>query len=251
MMQLLWLLATVSAFVPGVDGSAVTLAQLQLPNTLAPARVRALDAVSAEVARRTSVSASPRSQTVSPAGDDLFDFPLLFLPVNDLLASPGPDSRTRLGHWLKSGGALIIDWQGGGARLEQFRESVETFLAAVLPGATLERIPRTSVLYRSFYRLGHASGRLRLVDDLYGVMLEEGRIAVVVCFNDLLSAAERDKNGEFRFDVVPGGPGQREDAVRLLVNLVVYGLCLDYKDDKVHLEYLKSRRNWRWPGEDQ
>lgn len=247
-MPMVWVLATLAALLGGTDGSGVKMAQLQLPNTLAAARVRALDAVSAEVARRTSVSTSPRSQTVSPSGDDLFEFPLLFLPADNLLAQPGLETRTRLGHWLKAGGILIIDWQGGGARLEQFRESVEQFLAVVLPGATLERIPRTSVLYRSFYRLQRASGRLRLVDDLYGVSLD-GRIAVAVCFNDLLSAAERDKNGEFRFDVVPGGPGQREDAVRLMVNLVVYSLCLDYKDDKVHLEFLKSRRNWRWPGE--
>ena len=229
-------------------GSGVVLGQLQLPASPSATRVRALDSLAAEVKQRTSIKAESRSRTLHPSAGELFDFPVLFLPGDDLLPEPTFDEQAALSHWLKAGGALFIDWQGGGAKLEQFRANAEQFLGRLLPGSTLERVPRGSVIYRSFYRLHYASGRLRLVDDLYGVMVD-GRYAVIVCFNDLLSAVERDQSGEFNFDVAPGGQTQREDAVRLLVNLVVYALCLDYKDDKVHLEYLKSRRNWRLPDE--
>ena len=245
---LLLLLCFVATPALGAGGSGVILGQLQLPASPSATRVSALDSLAAEVKQRTSIAAESRSRTLHPTAGELFEFPVLFLPGDDLLPESTFDEQTALSHWLKAGGALVIDWQGGGARLEQFRANAEQFLARLLPGSSLERIPRGSVVYRSFYRLHYASGRLRLVDDLYGVMVD-GRYAVIVCFNDLLSAVERDKSGEFSFDVAPGGQTQREDAVRLLVNLVVYALCLDYKDDKVHLEYLKSRRNWRLPDE--
>ena len=39
-----------------------------------------------------------------------------------------------------------------------------------------------------------------------------------------------------------GGDGQREGAMRLGVNLVLYALCLDYKDDQVHSPFIMRRR---------
>jgi hypothetical protein len=42
--------------------------------------------------------------------------------------------------------------------------------------------------------------------------------------------------------VVPGGEHQREMAFRMGVNLCMYALCLDYKDDSVHLETIMNRR---------
>jgi hypothetical protein len=35
---------------------------------------------------------------------------------------------------------------------------------------------------------------------------------------------------------------QRELAIRLAVNIAMYVLCLDYKDDQVHAEELMRRR---------
>ena len=41
---------------------------------------------------------------------------------------------------------------------------------------------------------------------------------------------------------VPGGEPQREQAYRLGINLVMYALCLDYKDDHTHVMRLLKRR---------
>jgi len=231
------------------DGSRVILSQAQLFSLPLPARTRALDVLALEVAQRTSIETELRSRLVSATSAEAYDSPLLFLPANGPLPPLGVEEESGLGTWLRLGGTLVVDWQGGGGQLEPFRASLEPWLAAVLPGASLERIPRSSVVYRSFYRVQYASGRVRAVDDLYGVLLD-GRYAVIACFNDLLSAVERGEGGEFRHEVVPGGDEQREEAIRLAVNLVVYALCLDYKDDKVHLDFLKSKRNWRLPGEE-
>jgi len=242
------LLLVVSLSASG-GGTTVGLAQVVLPSSAAPVRSRALESLANEVLERTSVEADRRAHAVPALSGDRFDFPLLFLPCNAAVSDLSVDEETALAVWLKMGGTLILDWQGGGSGLEAFRESVETFVGALVPGAALERIPRASVVYRSFYRLQHATGRLMLVDDLFGVMVDD-RYAMIVSYNDLLSAVERTAGGDFRFDVMPGGSEQREQAVRLLVNLVVYALCQDYKDDKVHLDYLKSKRNWRLPGEE-
>jgi hypothetical protein len=245
-----WLLAAMTpAATLALDGSSVLLGQLQLKSNTSPNKLAALDAVALELCGRTSVTAPVGSRAVPVPGETLYDFPLLFLPATQPLDKLDLEEQTALSGWLRAGGTLVIDWEGGGANMEPFRSSVEQFAAALLPGATLERVPRSDVLYRSFYKVAYASGRLRLVDDLYGVPLD-GRYAVLVTYNDLLSAAERDPAGEYRFDAVPGGSQQREDAVRLLVNLVLHALCLDYKDEKVHLDYLKSRRNWQLPAEE-
>ena len=230
------------------DGSKVTLGQLELPSFPSSVKLPALDALASITAQRTSLKTQARSRSVPVKSSELYNFPLLFLPCNENLEPVPLDEEALLAQWLKLGGTLVVDWQGGGTGLESFRASVERFASSLLPGSHLERIPINSVVYRSFYRLNYASGRI-LVDDLYGVLVDD-RYAIIVCFNDVLSAAEQDRTGNFRYDVIPGGTAQRENAYRLVVNLVVYALCVNYKDDKVHLDYLRSKRNWRLPGEE-
>ena len=68
------------------------------------------------------------------------------------------------------------------------------------------------------------------------------RLAVLYSPNDLLGALARDSLGTWEMEVVPGGEGQREKAVRLGVNLAMYALCLDYKEDQVHIPFIMKRR---------
>jgi hypothetical protein len=68
------------------------------------------------------------------------------------------------------------------------------------------------------------------------------RIAVVYSRHDLGGAFQRDKLGAWSHAVVPGGAAQRELAIRLGVNLVLYALCTDYKDDQVHAPFIMRRR---------
>ena len=52
----------------------------------------------------------------------------------------------------------------------------------------------------------------------------------------------RDNLGTWRYPIAPGGEHQRELAIRLGVNVVMYALCLDYKDDQVHAPFIMRRR---------
>jgi hypothetical protein len=78
-------------------------------------------------------------------------------------------------------------------------------------------------------------------DHLEAVMRGE-RAAVIYSRHDLGGAFERDNVGNFLHAVEPGGEQQREQAIRLGVNLVLYALCLDYKDDQVHAPFIMRRR---------
>ena len=60
--------------------------------------------------------------------------------------------------------------------------------------------------------------------------------------HDLGGAWARDNLGSWQHPVMPGGDEQRERAIRLGVNLVMYALCLDYKDDQVHAPFIMRRR---------
>ena len=57
--------------------------------------------------------------------------------------------------------------------------------------------------------------------------------------NDLLGAWARDDLGMWEYEVEPR---QRENTFRFGVNLVMYAMCLDYKDDQVHLPFILKRR---------
>ena len=52
-----------------------------------------------------------------------------------------------------------------------------------------------------------------------------------------------DRARSMNFPVEPGGEAQRETAFRLGVNLAMYALCTDYKDDAVHLPFILRRRS--------
>lgn len=225
------------------------LAQVRLPGTPLDPRPGALAALAREVALRTSIAVDPARALVTLEEDAIRRHPLLFLPVEGPLELPPAEALMSLGAWLQRGGTLVIDFAGDPGQVEQLLASVSLLLDAALPGIRLRRLGAGSILYRTFYRLRSPAGRVQLFPELYAATLGE-RLAVVVSLNDLLGALDRRRDGEWRFRVVPGGERQRERAIRLGVNLISYVLCLDYKNEKVHLEYLRSRRNWRLEPED-
>ena len=65
--------------------------------------------------------------------------------------------------------------------------------------------------------------------------------------HDLLGALARSPGGVQSLSVTPGGEAQRERAVRLAVNIAMYVLCSNYKDDQVHAPFLMRRRRVESP----
>jgi len=61
------------------------------------------------------------------------------------------------------------------------------------------------------------------------------------------AALAQSATGLWSVPVVPGGEVQRERAIRLAVNIAMYVLCSNYKDDQVHAPFLMRRRAVEMP----
>ena len=60
--------------------------------------------------------------------------------------------------------------------------------------------------------------------------------------HDLLGALARDEDGTYALPTEPTSFEQRQYAIRFAVNIAMYVLCSDYKDDQVHAPFLMRRR---------
>jgi hypothetical protein len=146
---------------------------------------------------------------------------------------------TGLKRFVEFGGAVIVD--DAAPDQDGFDGSIRRELTRAFGANALVTLPATHTVYRSFYLLNRPVGRVLGPDHLEAVMRGE-RAAVIYSRHDLGGAFERDNVGNFLHAVEPGGEQQRETAIRLGVNLVLYALCLDYKDDQVHAPFIMRRR---------
>ena len=194
-----------------------------------------------ELEMTTSVEIVREPAVVEFALADLVETPLVVLAGDREFPSFDPAAREALRAFLAAGGLLFVDSCEGRAD-GAFADAVRREIAECLPDAPLAPLPADHVLYRSFYLVEPGPGRLQ-VADLEGAVLDD-RLAVVFSQNDLLGAWARDNYGNWEFEMHPGGDRQRQMAIRFGVNLAMYALCLDYKEDQVHVNYLLRRRRW-------
>jgi hypothetical protein len=96
------------------------------------------------------------------------------------------------------------------------------------------------VLFKTFYIVDRPVGRLLGSPHVEAIV--RGKNAQVLFLDhDLLGALAREGES-WALDVTPGGARQREEAVRFAVNIAMYALCSDYKDDQVHAPFIMRRR---------
>ncbi len=200
-------------------------------------RPTALRRMAWELTRRTSIAAELESVLIRPEDPRLFYHPFLVLAGEDGFPLPGDAGLSNLRRHLTYGGMLLVDSTEGGEG-SPFDRSVRSLLEKVLPGRPLRPIPRDHVIYKSFYLLDGPSGRIIRQPYLAGVQIDD-RFGVIYSLNDLLGAWARDDLGMWELEVEQR---QREMAFRLGVNLAMYSMCLDYKDDQVHIPFILKRR---------
>lgn len=207
------------------------------------ARADAVSVLAQELRFRTSVDVAKDVITMAPDDPALARSPLAVLAGNTdfALSRRGRESIAR---WISLGGLLLVDNCSPDGQSAAFDGAVRRELAAMFPRTSLERLSPEHVVYRSFYRLDYPAGRAIHRPYVEGLPLGR-RMGVVVSHNDLLGALARDSAGRYLHVPRPGGENQREMALRFAVNLAMYGLCLHYKDDQVHLDYLLHRRKWK------
>ncbi len=203
-------------------------------------RPRALSRLAWEIRKRTSISIDLQAAAVEPESRAIFDHPLLIWQGDAAFSPLSVAAVANLRQHLLRGGTLLVDisdGQPGGP----FDTSVRRELARILPDGKLVRVPEDHVIYKSFYLLDRHGGRVPARPYLEGAFVD-GRLAVVLSSNDLAGAMARDEFGQWEYDVGVGGESTREVTFRLGVNLVMYALCLDYKEDQVHIPFILQRR---------
>jgi uncharacterized protein DUF4159 len=203
-------------------------------------RLSGLRRIAWELQRRTSVEVLPDARPFALSSPDLFDYPFLYLGGDGAFPPFSEAEVENLRRYLTFGGFLLAD-ANDGSDGEGFDTSFRRELARVLPQSPLTPVPSTHVVFKSFFLLDSAPGRLLNKPQLLSANLGK-RAAVMYSQNDLAGAWNRSEAGDYEFDVSPGGEPQRELAVRLGVNLCMYALCLDYKDDAVHLQLILNKR---------
>lgn len=204
------------------------------------ARSSGLRRLAWELQRRTSVEVSLEARPVALTGPKLFEHPFLYLGGEGELPPLKPDEIETLRRYLTFGGFLLAD-AADASDGSGFDQSFRREMARVLPSARPGQLPSNHVVFKSFFMLEAAPGRVLNKPGL-DAWLIGSRAAVLYSQNDLLGALARDESGGLLYDVTPGGERQRELATRLAINIVMYAMCLDYKDDAVHLPLILKRR---------
>lgn len=192
-----------------------------------------------EVRKRTSIETRLRPSRARLDDPSLFDSPFLYWAGDRAFSPLSEREVTGLRRFVEFGGFVLIDdasTEGTG-----FDASIRRELGRAFPDAPAAPIASTHTVYRSFYLLERPVGRVRGPNELRAVE-HGGRKAIVYSRHDLGGAWARDNLGTWEHAVTPGGERQRELAIRLGVNLVMYALCLDYKDDQVHAPFIMRRR---------
>jgi hypothetical protein len=222
------------------DASRLVVGHVQHGGNWNP-RPSALRRLGWELARRTSIETAAAPAVVRLGDPGLHRTPMLYLAGAGALPPLSELERAALRRHLSYGGFLLVD-SADGSDGSGFDAAIRRELAQVLPASPLAAVPRDHVLHKSFYLLDRQGGRV-LVKPWLEAQVLDGRLAVVYSQNDLGGAWARTELGDWEYPCTPGGEAQRETAFRIGVNVSMYALCTDYKDDAVHLPFILRRRS--------
>jgi hypothetical protein len=104
----------------------------------------------------------------------------------------------------------------------------------IFPANEFKRVPSGHAALRSYYLLRRIGG-VRIVSPTLESITLGNAMPVVYCQNDLGGAWERDQVGKWTNACTPGGEAQRKDAFHLGINLILYAMTENYKDDLIHV----------------
>lgn len=220
------------------DATAVEIVSLDLGEGIEGAQ-SVTERLAWEVRKRSSVEPILEPGRAKLDKTSLFRSPFIYWRGHKEFPPLSEEAIEGLRKYIHRGGFILIDDATAGG--EEFDRAVRRELLRAFPALPLKPISEDHTVFRSFYLLQRPVGRVMGPPFLEGMTYGD-RIAIVYSRHDLGGAFQRDKLGAWSQAVVPGGEGQREQAIRLGVNLVLYALCTDYKDDQVHAPFIMRRR---------
>jgi hypothetical protein len=179
--------------------------------------------------------------------DELSLYPMIYYAVPRDARPFSPAAVARLNNYLRAGGALVVDTRDA-APGRDISADLGTLLQGI-DAPPLQPAPANHVLTKSYYLISNFPGRLngRLwIESGTGdrdTRRGDGVSRLFIGGSDWAGAWAAQVRGD---EVVPmfsvqGGERQREMAYRFGVNLVMYILTGNYKEDQVHVHDILER----------
>jgi uncharacterized protein DUF4159 len=207
--------------------------RLQAPRSAGPS------AWSMELINRTSAPARLVPREVSLDRPELCSEPFALWAGDSDVGGLSVAERRGLAKFIRLGGVLVVD--DNNPQQGDFGRSVRRELLRVLPEAPPVRLDASHVLYKTFYIVDRPVGRL-LGPPTIDAIVRGKSAQVLFLAHDLLGALARSDEGSYSLETEPSSYEHRQHAIRFAVNIAMYVLCSDYKDDQVHAPFLMRRR---------
>ncbi|MDR4508563.1 MAG: DUF4159 domain-containing protein [Candidatus Brocadiaceae bacterium] len=222
------------------DASKFTFAQLEYSDGNWNTRPNAGKRLMWELIKRTSIEARIDIITLRLHDPELFEYPFLYLSGSREFSPFSEKEIQNLKLYLEFGGTLFIDDSMGKSNFG-FDKSIRREIKRLFPNRQLERLSPDHSIFKSFYLLDQAYGRIREKPFLEGISIED-RTVIIYSQNDMGGAWAKDPLGTWEYEVIPGGEAQRTMAFRLGINIIMYALTGNYKQDQVHLPFILKRQ---------
>ncbi len=187
----------------------------------------------------TSITVELNRREFTLKDKELFSAGFLYMGGTEEFTSFSDEERENLKRYIYGGGVLLID-DCLGKKNFGFDKAVRRELKQIFPEEELKRIPNEHVIYYSYYLLKGVGGR-KIVSPYLESIDIDGRTAIIYSQNDLGGAWARDKLGNWLYDCIPGGEIQRLEAMKLMVNIIIYSLTGTYKTDAIHESFIKKK----------
>lgn len=209
---------------------------------------------------RSLPSTSVTARALDIERDDLSLYPLIYWAVDPGQPVFSANAIRKLNEYMQNGGMLFIDTRDaatndrGKAALRRVVEAglnvprlirAEPCANATGPNPDLTQIAdQCHIVARSFYILRDFDGRYengQVWVENASEFRHDGVATVLVGGSDWASAWAVDTEGRYMVSVTGSDPEQRDFAFRFGVNLVMYALTGNYKNDQVHTPELLRR----------
>jgi hypothetical protein len=192
-----------------------------------------------ELMLRTSVEAATARQEMELINPNLFSHPFLYIAGKYDFDPFSQEEIEVLRRFLSYGGFLLADdalGQPGYGFDKSFRQQMKR----VFPEKEFTRLPSGHAALRSYYLMRRVGGTRMVRPYIEGISLGSAT-PVIYCQNDLGGAWEKDQLGNWVNSCSPGGEEQRRDAFHLGINLILYAMTENYKEDLIHVPFIRRR----------
>lgn len=190
--------------------------------------------------------------------DPLYPYPFIYWPLKNsgqALFFLSQKASDKLSAYFASGGLLLIDTRdqylfssnADDLQALNYQNNASNRLQTLfnyIDVPPMEKLPKNHVLGRTFYLLSSFPGLYKnggLWIARQNKSVNDGVTPLVIGSNDWMSAWARHDNGSPVLEIPYGGERQRELSYRFGVNLILYALTGNYKEDQIHIPFILER----------